>query len=52
MVVVTQDFSKKYEDTSPKKKEDLGCFIVPVMVRGFYVGEVMCDLGSSAHMMS
>ncbi|AES66456.1 hypothetical protein MTR_2g069520 [Medicago truncatula] len=51
-VVVTQKFSKKYEDTSPKKNEDPDCFSVPVMVRGFYVSEVMCDLVSSVNMMS
>jgi len=52
MVFVTQDTHKKYEDTSPKKREDPGCFSVPVIVNEFYVGEVMCDLGSSANMMS
>jgi len=52
MIVVTQNFSEEYEDTSPKKKEDPGCFSVPVTIKGFYVGEVMCDLRSSANMMS
>lgn len=35
-----------------KKKEDPNCFSVVVIVRGFYVGEVMCDIGSSTNMMS
>jgi len=52
VVDVTQDSSKKYEDTSPKKKEDPGCFSVIVIVKGYYVGEMMCDLGSSTNMMS
>ncbi|AES98904.1 hypothetical protein MTR_5g074370 [Medicago truncatula] len=51
VVVATRDNSKKYEDTSPKKKENPGCFSVQVIVRGLYVGEVMCDLGSIAIMM-
>jgi len=51
MVVVTKKDSKD-EDNIPKKKEDPRCFNVPVTIKGFYVGEVMCDLGSSANMMS
>ena len=52
MVVVTQDTSKKYENTSPKKKEDPGCFSLLVIVKRFSVGKVMGDLISSATMIS
>jgi len=50
MVDVTKN-RKKYEEQSPNKKEDPGCFSVPFTIKGFYVGEVMCDLGSSTNMM-
>jgi len=52
VVVVTQDTSKKYENTSPKKKEDPGCFSLLVIVKRFSVGKVMGDLISSATMIS
>jgi len=52
MVAVTKEDSKEYEDIFPTKKEDPGCFSVLVNIKGFYVGEVMCDLGSNANMMS
>ena len=52
MVVVTKEGHKHHEDTSPKKKEDSGSFNVPLTIKGFYDGEVMCDLRSSANMMS
>jgi len=52
LVVVTKDDNKKYGHNSPKKNEDPGCFSVPVTIEGFYVGEMMCDLVSSANMMS
>ena len=51
MVAVTKEESKD-EINLPKKKEDHGCFSVPVTIKGFYVGELMCDLGSNANMMS
>jgi hypothetical protein len=51
MVAVTKENSKD-GDNFPKEKKDVGCFSVPVTIKGFYVGEVMCDLGSSANMMS
>jgi len=44
MVVVTKENSKDV-DNFPKKKEDPGCFSVPITIKGFYVLEVMCDLG-------
>jgi hypothetical protein len=36
---------------SPKKGRP-GCFNALITIKGFYVGEVMCDLGSSTNMMS
>ena len=51
IVAVTKN-RKKYEDDSPKKKEDPGIFSVPITVKGFYIGELMCDLGSSANRIS
>jgi len=51
MVAVTKEDRKKHEGESPKKNEDPECFSIPVTIKGFYAGEVMCDLGSSANMM-
>jgi hypothetical protein len=44
MVAVTTKDRKKHDDEPPKKKEDLGGFSIPVTMKGFHVGEVMCDL--------
>jgi len=52
MVVVTDKDRKTSDDENPKKKEDPRCFNIPVIIKGFYVGEVMCDLKSSVNMMS
>jgi hypothetical protein len=52
LVDVVKEDRKMHEDNSPKKKEDLGCFSILVTTKGFYVGEVIRDLGSSANMIS
>ena len=52
IVTVAKEDRKKHDDEPPRKKEDPECFSIPVTIKGFYVGEVMCDLGSSANMMS
>jgi hypothetical protein len=52
MVVATKEDRKHHDNEGPKKKEDPRCFGIPITIKGFYVREVMCDLGSSANMMS
>ena len=52
MVVVARENRKKLKDEPPKIKEEPRCFSTPVTIKGFYVEEVMCDLGSSANMIS
>jgi len=47
MVVVTRDCCVVFKDKPLKKMEDLNCFNIPVTIKDFYLGEVICDLGAS-----
>lgn len=52
MVDVIKGCRTVFKEKPPQKKEDPGWFNIPVTIKEFYLGEVMCDLVSSANMMS
>jgi hypothetical protein len=44
IIDVTKEDRNRLEDDSSKKKEVQRCFSILVTIKGFYVGEVLCDV--------
>jgi len=51
-ISLTKSYCVVYEFQVPRKEGYPGCFNVPVIEGGVYVGEALCDLGDEGNLMS